>query len=29
MIRLFVALPIPDHIRDALTGLQNGLPGAR
>ena len=29
MIRLFVALPIPDHIWDALTGLQNGLPGAR
>jgi 2'-5' RNA ligase len=29
MIRLFVALPIPKAIGAALTGLQNGLPGAR
>jgi RNA 2',3'-cyclic 3'-phosphodiesterase len=28
MIRLFVGLPIPDSIADALEGLQHGLPGA-
>lgn len=29
MIRLFVALPVPADVRHVLTGLQNGLPGAR
>lgn len=29
MVRLFVALAIPDSVADALTGLQNGLEGAR
>lgn len=29
MIRLFVALPVPSDVRNVLTGLQNGLPGAR
>lgn len=29
MIRLFVALPIPNAVGAALTNLQNGLPGAR
>lgn len=29
MIRLFVALPVPDDLREVLTGFQNGLPGAR
>lgn len=29
MIRLFVALPIPDPVRQTLAGFQNGLPGAR
>jgi len=29
MIRLFVALPVPEPVRDTLTRLQNGLPGAR
>ena len=29
MIRLFIALGLPDDIRDRLTGLAGGLPGAR
>jgi RNA 2',3'-cyclic 3'-phosphodiesterase len=29
MTRLFVALSIPDHIKDALSALQNGVVGAR
>ena len=29
MIRLFVGIPIPDHISKSLTSLQNGVPGAR
>ena len=29
MIRLFVAIPIPLDVRDALSRLQSGLPGAR
>lgn len=29
MVRLFVALAIPDTVADALTGMQNGLEGAR
>ena len=28
-MRLFVALDLPDEVRDELTGLANGLPGAR
>lgn len=28
-MRLFVALPLPDHLRDRLAGLAEGLPGAR
>lgn len=29
MIRLFVALDLPEHVRDRLTGLCNGVPGIR
>jgi 2'-5' RNA ligase len=29
MIRLFVALPVPAHIRERLARFQNGLPGAK
>ena len=29
MIRLFIALGLPDDIRDRLAGLAGGLPGAR
>ncbi len=29
MIRLFVALPVPEQIRERLARLQNGLPGAK
>ena len=29
MLRLFVALPIPDHVADAMAGIQRGLDGAR
>lgn len=29
MIRLFVALPLPERIRDRLAGLCGGVPGAR
>lgn len=29
MIRLFVALPIPDDVRESLRIVSNGLPGAR
>jgi len=29
MIRLFVALPLPEDVRDRLTRLQGGVPGAR
>jgi len=28
-MRLFVALALPDHLRSQLSGLCNGLPGAR
>lgn len=28
-MRLFVALPLPDHLRDRLAALAEGLPGAR
>jgi len=28
-MRLFVALALPDHLRSRLSGLCNGLPGAR
>jgi RNA 2',3'-cyclic 3'-phosphodiesterase len=29
MIRLFVALELPEHVRERLTGLMGGVPGAR
>lgn len=29
MIRLFVALPLPEDVRDRLAGLGGGVPGAR
>jgi RNA 2',3'-cyclic 3'-phosphodiesterase len=29
MIRLFVALPLPDRVTDGLLALQSGVPGAR
>src|SRR3546814_19465811 len=29
MLRLFVALPLPEDIRERLAGICNGLPGAR
>lgn len=29
MIRLFVAIPLPETVRDALAALAGGLPGAR
>jgi len=29
MIRLFIGLPVPDDVRQRLTGLCGGLPGAR
>ena len=29
MIRLFVALELPETVRDRLVGLQGGIPGAR
>ena len=29
MMRLFVALTLPEEIREALAALENGLPGVR
>lgn len=29
MIRLFVAIPLPEEVRDALAGIAAGVPGAR